>query len=175
MAKRIPAAALALAAAGLIAIAIGAGARAAAPHAEAAARVRVAEANLIKALNDRNLEAIMACYSAKPDLVVFDLIPPLQYAGPVAWRKNWKGFLGSITGTMKVVQTNLVIEASRRIAFAHGFWHMTISDAKGHSAEMTLRVTDCFENQGGKWLIVHEHISLPTDLATGRAVIHAKL
>lgn len=174
MTKRTPALAIAVAA-GLIAIAIGARVRAAAPRAEAAAHVRTAEANLVKALNARNLDAIMACYSAKPDLVVFDLIPPLQYAGPDAWRKNWKGFLGSIKGTLKVAQTNLVVEASRRIAFAHGFWRMTITDGKGRSAELNLRVTDCFENQGGKWLIVHEHISVPTDLATGKAVLDAKL
>jgi ketosteroid isomerase-like protein len=162
-------------AAGIMMVAISTRVRAASPHAEAEAKVKQAEENLIKAVNSRNVDAIMACYSAKPDLVVFDLIPPLQYAGPDAWRKNWEGFLKSIKGTMKVEQSGLTVEGSRRIAFAHSIWHWTMTDEKGKSSEITMRATDCFENQGGKWLIVHAQYSVPTEVDTGKAVMNAKL
>jgi ketosteroid isomerase-like protein len=175
MKKLMQGAALALAAAGLIAIVIATQARAAAPHAEAEARVKEVEANLIKAINSRSLDAIMACYSAKPDLVVFDIIPPLQYAGPDAWRKNWDGFLGSIKGTVNLKQSDLVVEGSRRIAFSHSVWHWTMTDPSGKSSEITMRATNCYENQGGKWLIVHAQYSVPTDLETGKAVLNAKM
>jgi ketosteroid isomerase-like protein len=175
MKKLLQGAALAVAAAGLIAIVIGTQARAAAPHAEAEARVKEAEANLIKAVNSRNLDAIMGCYTAKPDLVVFDIIPPLQYAGPDAWRKNWDGFLKSVKGPLKVEQSDLVIEGSRRIAFSHSIWHWTMTDAKGKSTEIAMRATNCFENQGGKWLIVHAQYSVPSDLETGKSVLNAKM
>ena len=174
MKKRTLGAALAVATAGLIAIVIGTQARAAAPHAEAEASVKAAEANLIKAVNARNVDAIMACYSAKPDLVIFDLIPPLQYAGPDAWRKNWEAFLKSVKGTMTVEQSDLKVEGSRRIAFAHSIWHWTMTDPKGESTKITMRATDCFENQGGKWLIVHAQYSVPADVDTGKAVLNAK-
>jgi ketosteroid isomerase-like protein len=175
MKKPTRGAVLAVAAAGLIAIVIGTRARAAAPHAEAEVRVKEAEANLIKAVNARNVDAIMARYSAKADLVVFDLIPPLQYAGPQAWRKNWEGFLNSLKGTLKVEQSDLKVEGSRRIAFAHSIWHWKMTDPSGKSTEITMRATDCFENQGGKWLIVHAQYSVPSDLETGKSVLNAKL
>jgi ketosteroid isomerase-like protein len=161
-------------AAAMAALVFSAEARAVSPRAEAVAQVKQAEANLIKAVNSRNVDAIMACYSAKPDLVIFDLIPPLQYAGPDAWRKNWEGFLKSIKGTMKVEQSGLEVEGSRRIAFAHSIWHWTMADEKGKSSEITMRATDCFENQGGKWLIVHAQYSVPADVDTGKAVLNAK-
>ncbi len=175
MKKLMQGAALAVAAAGLIAIVIATQARAAAPHAEAEARVKEAEANLIKAVNSRNVDAIMACYSAKPDLLIFDLIPPLQYAGPDAWRKNWDGFLKSMKGTMKVEQSDLKVEGSRRIAFTHSVWRWTMTDASGKASQITMRATNCYENQGGKWLIVHAQYSVPTDLETGKAVINANM
>jgi ketosteroid isomerase-like protein len=174
MKKPILGAVLAVAAAGLIAIVAGTQALAAAPHAEAAARVKEAEANLIKAINARDVDAIMACYSAKPDLVIFDLLPPLQYAGPDAWRKNWEGFLKSMKGTMKVEQSDLKVEGSRRIAFAHSIWHWTMKDPAGKTTEITMRATDCFENQGGKWLIVHAQYSVPTDLDADKPVLNSK-
>jgi ketosteroid isomerase-like protein len=175
MKKLMQGAALAVAAVGLIAIVVGTQARAAAPHAEAEARVKEAEANLIKAVNSSNVDAIMACYSAKPGLVVFDLIPPLQYAGPDAWRKNWDGFLKSIKGSLNVKQSDLVVEGSRRIAFSHSIWRWTMTDASGKASQITMRATNCYENQGGKWLIIHAQYSVPTDLETGKAVINAKM
>jgi ketosteroid isomerase-like protein len=175
MKKPMLGAVLAVAAAGLIAIVVGTQARAAAPHAEAEARVKEAEANLIKAVNARDVDAIMACYSAKPNLVIFDLIPPLQYAGPDAWRKNWDGFLKSMKGTMKVEQSDLKVESSRRIAFAHSIWHWTMTDPSGKTTEITMRATDCFKDHGGKWLIVHAQYSVPSDLETGKAVMNAKM
>jgi ketosteroid isomerase-like protein len=175
MKKLLQGAAIAVAAAGLIAIVIGTQARAAAPHAEAEARVKEAEANLIKAINSRKVDAIMACYSAKPGLVVFDIFPPLQYAGAEAWRKNWDGFLKSIKGSVKVEQSDLEVEGSRRIAFSHSIWHWTMTDPSGKSSQITMRATNCFENQGGKWLIVHAQYSVPTDLDAGKPVLNAKM
>jgi ketosteroid isomerase-like protein len=33
----------------------------------------------------------------------------------------------------------------------------------------TLRTTDCYRKVKGKWLIVHEHYSVPVDLSTAKA------
>ena len=40
--------------------------------------------------------------------------------------------------------------------------------------DMTLRVTDVLRKIKGKWLIVHEHDSVPVDVATGKADLTSK-
>lgn len=34
---------------------------------------------------------------------------------------------------------------------------------------LTMRVTDGYRKVNGKWLIIHEHISVPVNLETGKA------
>jgi hypothetical protein len=40
--------------------------------------------------------------------------------------------------------------------------------------DLILRVTDGYANFKGNWLIAHEHISVPVDLATGKADLRSK-
>jgi ketosteroid isomerase-like protein len=44
------------------------------------------------------------------------------------------------------------------------------------SARLTVavRVTDALRRMGGKWLIFQEHVSVPVDLATGKADLLSK-
>ena len=37
-----------------------------------------------------------------------------------------------------------------------------------------MRVTDCYRKIDGKWLITHEHVSVPVDLATAKADLASK-
>ena len=39
---------------------------------------------------------------------------------------------------------------------------------------MAFWVTDCLEKENDKWKIVHEHNSVPVDLATGQADLMSK-
>jgi ketosteroid isomerase-like protein len=39
---------------------------------------------------------------------------------------------------------------------------------------MVIRTTDCLKKIKGKWLIVHEHNSVPVDLATGKGDLLSK-
>jgi ketosteroid isomerase-like protein len=33
-----------------------------------------------------------------------------------------------------------------------------------------MRVTQCFRKQGERWLIAHEHFSVPSDMESGKAL-----
>ena len=37
-----------------------------------------------------------------------------------------------------------------------------------------LRWTACYRKTNGKWLIVHEHVSIPADMRSGEAVLDLK-
>ena len=43
--------------------------------------------------------------------------------------------------------------------------------ASGHSSDLWLRWTACFRRIGGVWLVVHDHASVPADLAHGQALV----
>ena len=51
---------------------------------------------------------------------------------------------------------------------------LTGSDTKGQPIDLTVRVTDVYRKIKGKWLVVHEHVSVPVDLNTGKPDMSSK-
>ena len=49
-----------------------------------------------EALRAKDVDGLMANYA--PDMVLFDLAPPLQYKGADAYRKNWEQWLRTVEG-----------------------------------------------------------------------------
>jgi ketosteroid isomerase-like protein len=45
---------------------------------------------------------------------------------------------------------------------------------QGHPIDRPVRVTDGYRKIAGNWLIALEHVSVPVDLATGKAVLTSK-
>jgi uncharacterized protein (TIGR02246 family) len=137
--------------------------------------IRALEGRLLAAIKSRDVDAIMANYVADDSLLVFDLIPPRQYVGARAYRKDWEDFFATIPGPIVRCEiTDLRITADFSLGFSHSIQHLVASDKDGNPVDLTLRVTDAYRKMGGKWLIVHEHISAPIDLASGKADLSSK-
>ena len=129
------------------------------------ADIKALEARYVAAFNRRDVDAIMRCYAA--EILAFDVIPPRQYAGAAAYRKAWENFIGAVeTATLEMSDLSVTIEGS--VAFGHNIQHVVAKDHQGQNMEFTLRTTDGYRKIGGRWLIVHEHFSVPVDLATGK-------
>ena len=122
----------------------------------------------------KNPDAIMANYVPVDSLIVFDIIPPRQYVGWDAYKKDWAGVVGGCADTPKLDISDLDITADSKIAFSHSIQHFACTQANGSKLEMTMRATDAYRKVSGKWLIVHEHFSAPIDLATGKADLTSK-
>ena len=56
------------------------------------AEVNASVQNLVTAVNAKDINGIMAYYMPDESLHVFDALPPRQYVGAAAYRKNWKAF-----------------------------------------------------------------------------------
>jgi uncharacterized protein (TIGR02246 family) len=119
-------------------------------------------------------DAIMLNYVPGDSLVVFDLVPPRQYTGAEAYKKDWAGVFAGCADSPKFEISALDIAADRKLAYSHSIQHFSCTDAKGNKLEMTMRATDVYRKVNGKWLIVHEHFSVPVDLATGKADLTSK-
>jgi ketosteroid isomerase-like protein len=52
------------------------------------------------------------------------------------------------------------------VAFSHSIQSGTLTGKDGKKFPLTVRVTDGYRKVNGQWLITHEHVSVPVDLAT---------
>lgn len=138
------------------------------------AEIEALEKRVAAAVQAKDVNAVMANYLPGDSLIVFDVIPPRQYTGWDAYKKDWQGVLGGCADSPKMDISDLAITTGRRIAFSHSIQHFVCTDAKGNKLDMTLRATDAYRKEKGKWLIVHEHISVPVDLATSKADLSSK-
>jgi uncharacterized protein (TIGR02246 family) len=139
------------------------------------AQIEALESQLAAAIAAKDVDKIMQFYSPSEDLFVFDIIPPRQYVGAAAWRKDFQDFFATAAAGPTTVEISaLDIMTDGKLAFAHYTSHVTSTDKSGKKIEMVIRTTDGLKKIKGKWLIVHEHNSVPVDVATGKADLMSK-
>ena len=142
--------------------------------ADAPADIRALEDRFVAAFKAKDVDAIMKVYAPDQTLVVFDVVPPRQYLGAAAYRKDWQTFLDSIDGPVTVDLTDLDIGADRNLAYSHSIQRVTGTDKHGKKLDLTLRVTDVYQKMRGRWFVVHEHVSVPVDLDTAKPDLASK-
>jgi uncharacterized protein (TIGR02246 family) len=138
------------------------------------AAIRVLEDKFAAAFNARDSNAIMALYSSGDDLVVFDSVPPRQYTGWDAYKKDWDDTFAMFPGPVQFQVSDLVVTVGGDVAFSHSIQSGTFTDKKGKKVALTVRVTDGYKKVNGQWLIAHEHVSIPVDMATMKGVPESK-
>ena len=65
------------------------------------AKIEALENSFTAAFNAKDVDAIMKVYVPDASLVVFDIVPPRQYLGADAYRKDWQEFFGLFKGPVK--------------------------------------------------------------------------
>ena len=121
------------------------------------------------AIRAKDIDRLMSLYS--PDIVYFDLVPPLRYAGSAAIRRNFLRWFDSWKSSIGAEIRDLHIAASGQTAVAF-MLHRTSGTLK-HGCEVAywVRATVCCQRSDQGWLITHEHISLPVDCKSGSAAM----
>jgi ketosteroid isomerase-like protein len=138
------------------------------------AKIEALAAALTAAVNAKDIDAIMKFYVPDETLVVFDIIPPRQYIGANAFRMDWENFVALFKGPVKFEISDLHIEADGTLGYSHSTQHVSGTDEKGQPIDLIWRDTAAYRKIGGNWLIVHEHGSVPVDLATGKPDLASK-
>ena len=124
-------------------------------RADARADIRALEERFVAAFKAKDVDALMKIYAPGQALVVFDVVPPRQYVGGAAYRKDWQTFLGNFDGPITVELTDLDIGADRNLAYSHSIQRVAGTDKQGKKLDLTVRVTDVYKKVRGRWLIVH--------------------
>jgi len=120
-----------------------------------------------QALHAKDLGALAALYG--PDTLAFDLMPPSQ-VGFSHYRKNLERWLTGISGAIEYEIHDLRITMSDDVAFSHNLGHVRGTWANGEKADYWVRVTVGFQKRNGHWLVIHDHVSMPFDMETGKVV-----
>ena len=152
----------------------GAGPRGNGPTKDAQ-EIRALEDRFVAAFKAKDVEAIMKGYAPGAQLTVFDMVPPRQYVGSDAYKKNFQQFFATFPGEVEQFElTDLDVAADGKLGYAHSIQHLVMTGKDGSKVDLTVRVTDCYRKIGGKWLITHEHVSVPVDFASGKADLSSK-
>ena len=125
---------------------------------------------LLAALRAMNLEGVMAMYA--PDIVSFDIVPPLRHVGADAKRKNWVDAFATYQPPLGYEMRDLTITVGDDVAFGHSLNRISGTMRNGQRSEFWLRWTACFRKSEGTWRIAHDHVSVPLDVASGTAVLN---
>jgi len=145
-----------------------------AAHADDQEEIKALEQRYVTAAKAKDIKAIMACYVPDESLLVFDVVPPRQYVGAKAYQKDWEELFAAYPGPAEMEMSDLSVMTEGKLGYGHNIQHSILTDKDGKKATFIFRVTNGYRKLNGKWLISHEHVSLPVDLATGKADLTSK-
>ena len=114
---------------------------------------------LAQAIRDKDVAAVMTHYA--PDVVAYDVMPPLDVRGAGAYRKNFERWFASMEGPIDYQMEDLRVSMSESHAFCHCLSHVRGRTSGGERVDYRVRVTTCFQKANGQWLVGHEHVSMP--------------
>ena len=124
------------------------------------------------AFRDKDVNGVMSAFAK--DIVSFDIIPPLQTVGAETFVTHWQEFFESHQGPIHVEFPDIRITTGGDVAFSYCVHRIKGTLKNGQQTDWWLRWTACYRKTNGKWLIVHEQVSVPIDLRSGKAMIDLK-
>lgn len=124
---------------------------------------------LVEAIRGMDLEGLKRIYA--PDVVSFDVEPPLQHVGTEAKLQNWMGVFAAYQRPLDYEVRDLMITVGDGVAFGHSLNRLSGTLRNGVKGGVWVRFTACFRKIDDVWLIAHDQVSVPIDIAKGDALL----
>lgn len=124
----------------------------------------------VAAILVKDLEKVMEIFA--PNLVSFDLEAPLKHMGAEAKRKNWTKAFAAYKDPIGYEIQDLTITLANSLAVGQSLNKISGTLQNGQKTSYWVRWTTCFQKIGGIWYIAHDHVSVPIDIVTGKAVLN---
>ena len=128
------------------------------------AEIRKSLDALVQAIRSKDIDALMQHYA--PEVIVFDIRPPHRIKGVRDYQKNFEAWFASVDGPIDYEVVELDIKAEAELALCHSLSHVRSKRTNGEIADYWVRVTSGLRKSGGRWIIAHEHVSMPINLQT---------
>ncbi|HVD57180.1 MAG TPA: SgcJ/EcaC family oxidoreductase [Thermoleophilaceae bacterium] len=105
------------------------------------------------------------------DVVQFNAVPPLRVRGRGAIAEQTQAWFDSYATDIGYDVHELRVTADADLGFCSFLYHVSGTLVAGDEVDMWVRATLCCRRTDGRWLITHDHESVPFDPASGQALI----
>ena len=119
------------------------------------------------AVRQGDVDAMLA--DIAEDVVVFDVVEPLRRMGRATARARAAEWVASYGGAISWDNRDISIVADDDVAFASMLTRVTGTLKTGNHVDMWFRKTLGLQKRGDRWLIVHDHGSVPFNPDNGQA------
>jgi uncharacterized protein (TIGR02246 family) len=107
-----------------------------------------------QAVRDENIDAILRDHA--DDFLMFDVVPPAAWRGLAEYAKTWRMFFANAVKPVAFDFTDVAITAGSDVAFVSAIGHCVTLDEP-----VEFRLTMCLRKREGRWIVTHEHHSVP--------------
>ena len=114
-----------------------------------------------KAVRERDMAEVRRDHAE--DLLMFDVPQPFQSRGVDAYMRTWDTFYALAEDPVKFDFTDVEITAGSDVAFATAVGHCVTTDEHGARLPLDFRLTMGLRKRAGRWIITHEHHSIPAE------------
>ena len=124
---------------------------------------------IIVGLRAKDLGVLREPYA--PDVVSFDVEPPLQHVGIEAKLANWARVF-QVFETVDYELRDLTLVIGDDVAFGYAFGRLSGTMKNGVATTgMWVRVTYGLRKIDGTWVISHDQVSVPLDILSGNGMV----
>lgn len=121
----------------------------------------------MQAIRDEDFAGIRADHD--PNILMFDVPPPLSLHGLDAYMQTWETFFSWSKRSGVFDLRDLEIVGGQDVAFATALGRCAGTEPSGERVEANFRLTMGFRKIDGCWRFVHEHHSFPAALSETRS------
>ena len=113
------------------------------------------------AVRRKDYNGILRSHAA--DFVMFDVPPPFKTVGLDAYRATWHLFFSWSSDPVRFEIQEMDVTAGADVAFAFATMGCRTPGSDGKTEPLDFRLTICLRKIDGRWMIVHEHHSVPAE------------
>lgn len=126
-----------------------------------------------RAIRAKDVDAVLSVYLL--EVLVFDVVGPLRHTGRESVRERLEAWLSQFReGPIGYELRDLRLTVGGDAAFSHCLSHVDATMPDGNRIDMWWRATSCFARIDGRWMVTHEHSSVPFDMESLKASLDLK-
>jgi uncharacterized protein (TIGR02246 family) len=114
-----------------------------------------------RAVRAKDLKGILASHS--PEILMFDVPPPLESKGIDAYSKTWDLFFSWAHDPVIFDFNEMEITAGKDVAYVTALMQCAGTERHGERIRLEFRLTIGLRKMGGQWIVMHEHHSIPAN------------
>ncbi len=115
--------------------------------------------NWASGVRRKDLGAILLNHS--PNMLMFDVPPPLESKGLEAYKRTWDLFFSWAHDPVVFNIKEMSVTAGDDVAFVTALMHCAGREVNGEDIELDFRLTIGLRKIDNQWIVMHEHHSIP--------------